>query len=99
MKRIYILLFISFLFSQEKSLERASSALRAGMFQEALIHISESVAKNPKNPEVYKVKGLLHEALDEKKDAIISWEKCIKYSKNKRLKKEAQVHLKNLKID
>jgi Flp pilus assembly protein TadD len=99
MKKRYLLLFICSLFAQENNLIKASSALRAGMFQEALMHISNSMMKNPKNSEVYKIKGLLHEALDEKENAIISWKDCIKYSKDERLNKEAKIHLKNLLID
>ena len=49
MKKRYLLLFICSLFAQENNLIKASSALRAGMFQEALMHISNSMMKNPKN--------------------------------------------------
>ena len=55
---------------------------------------------NPTDSQIYKIEGLLHEALGNYKEAIKSWENCLKYSKGKqRLIKEAKNHLKNLLID
>ena len=48
------------------------------------------------NPEVFRLKALLHEALDEENEALTAWKNCLTYSKNKLLKEEATVHIQSL---
>ena len=62
----------------------------------ALKYVIDAQKLEPFNPDVYRMKALLHESLGEQKKAIKAWEKCIQYSKSKEIKSEAQIHLKNL---
>ena len=48
------------------------------------------------NPDIYRMKALLHEALDEPNHALIAWQYCLKYSKNGILSSEAKVHIQSL---
>ena len=101
MNKLLFLMILTILHGyQINHLHSASLALRSGMYEEALVHIYESKKTNPTDAQIYKIEGLLHEALGNYKEAIQSWENCLKYSKGKqRLIKEAKNHLKNLLID
>ena len=64
------------------------------------IIVTESKIKNPTDPQIYKIEGLLHETLGNNKKAIQSWKNCLKYSKGEqKLIEESKNHLKNLLID
>jgi hypothetical protein len=66
MKILNVIIFIGVLYADSSdSLLKASAALNAGMFEEALIHVSEAQKQEPTNPDVHQLKALLHEALDE----------------------------------
>ena len=85
---------------QNDHLHNASLALRSGLYEEALVHIYDSKKINPTDAQIYKIEGLLHEALGNNKKAIQSWKNCLKYSKNKqKLIEESKNHLKNLLIE
>lgn len=101
MKIILFLVLLNFLSAyQNKYLQNASLALRSGLYEEALLHINDSKKIDPINPEIYKIEGLLHEALGNRKEAIQAWKNCLKHSKKRReLVKESKNHLKNLLID
>ena len=87
-------LFLSFSFSQEKNhLHRAISAMEIGLFDESLKQLKKALATDPTNAQIYKLKALLHEALNDNKNAIISWNNCIKYSTDKNMINEAEIHL------
>ena len=86
--------FLSFSFGQQKNhLHRAISAMEIGLFDESLKQLKKASKKDPTNAQIYKLKALLYEALNDNENAIISWNKCIKYSKNKDMIKEAKIHL------
>jgi len=89
--------FLSFSFSQQKDhLHRAISAMEIGFFDEALKQLHKASKTDPTNAQIYKLKALLYEALNDNQNAIISWNKCIKYSKDKNMTNEANIHLEYL---
>ena len=86
--------FLSFSFGQQKNhLHRAISAMEIGLFDESLKQLNKASKTDPTNAQIYKLKALLYEALNDRENAIISWNKCIKYSKNKDMINEAKIHL------
>ena len=82
--------------NDSNSLFMATAALNAGMYEEALIHINKAKINDPTSSEVYQMKALLHEALDQPKKALAAWNNCLKYSKNKKVKKQAKNHIRIL---
>ena len=56
---------------------QASDAINAGSYKNALEYVIIAQKLEPLNPDVYRMKALLHESLGDPKKAIISWEKCI----------------------
>ena len=89
--------FLSFSFSQQKDhLHRAISAMEIGLFDESLKQLNKALKIDPTNAQIYKLKALLYEALNDNQNAIISWNKCIKYSKDKNMTNEANIHLEYL---
>ena len=101
-KQIFPLIFLSIFFlslsfgQQENHLHRAISAMEIGLFDESLKQLNKALKTDPKNAQLYKLKALLYEALKDNENAIISWNKCIKYSKNKDMINEAKIHLDHL---
>ena len=101
-KHIFPLIFLStfvlsFSFSQQKDhLHRAISAMEIGLFDESLKQLNKALKTDPTNAQIYKLKALLYEALNDNQNAIISWNKCIKYSKDKNMTNEANIHLEYL---
>tara|TARA_B100000609_G_C16886160_1_gene267305 strand:+ start:192 stop:524 length:333 start_codon:yes stop_codon:yes gene_type:complete len=86
--------FLNFSFSQQKNhLQRALSAMEIGLFDESLEQLNKALKTDPTNAQIFKLKALLYEALNDNENAIISWDKCIKYSKDKNMTKEAKIHL------
>ncbi len=97
MKILNVIIFIGVLYADSSdSLLKASAALNAGMFVEALLHIKKAQSESPTSPDVHQMKALLHEALHEPKEALGSWKKCLKYSKDKKVKREAKIHIRIL---
>ena len=98
-KQILPLIFLSTFFlsltfgQQENHLHRAISAMEIGLFDESLKQLNKALKTDPTNAQIYKLKALLYEALKDNENAIISWNKCIKYSKNKDMINEAKIHL------
>ena len=78
-------------------LKEAISAMEAGLFKEALKQLDIARVKEPNNAEVYKLKALLYEAINENNNAISAWSNCIKNTKDKNLIREAKIHLAHLK--
>ena len=101
-KQIFPLIFLStcllsFSFGQQKNhLHRAISAMEIGLFDESLKQLNKALKTDPTNAQIYKLKALLYEALKDNENAIISWNKCIKYSKNRDMINEAKIHLEYL---
>ena len=93
MNKIILIIILNILYGfQNDHLHNASLALKSGMYKDALVYVSISKKINPLDPNIYKIEGLLHEALGNREEAIQSWKNCLKYLKiNKNL-------LKNLKI-
>ena len=95
----FLLIFLStFILSssfgqQRNHLHRAISAMEIGLFDESLKQLNKALKTDPTNAQIYKLKALLYEALNDKENAIISWNKCIKYSKDKNITNEAKIHL------
>ena len=97
MKKIIIPLFISFLFSMNNNLlTKATEAIKNNNYKEALIHINKAQNENLKNPDLYRLKGLIYEMLDEPKKAKKAWKKCLKYSTDKNMINEAKIHIQTL---
>ena len=89
--------FLNFSFAQQKNhLHRAISAMEIGLFDESLKQLNKALETDPTNAQIFKLKALLYEALNDYKNAIISWNKCIKYSKDKNMTIEAKIHLEYL---
>ena len=100
MKIFYPIFFVTIICAQNSnSIIQATAALNAGMFEEALIHIKEAEKEYPTSPSVYQMKALLHEALSQPKEALEAWKNCLKYSKDKKVKKQAKNHIKVLSYD
>ena len=85
MQKIITILFITLsillepIYSQSGTyLEEAISAMEAGLFKEALKQLDIARVKEPNNAEVYKLKALLYEAINENNNAISAWRNCIK---------------------
>ena len=104
LKKIITILFITFsillkpIYSQSGVyLKEAISAMEAGLFKEALKQLDIAKVKEPNNAEVYKLKALLYEAINENNNAISAWNNCIKNTKDKNLIREAKIHLAYLK--
>ena len=102
-KKIITILFITFTIFLEPIypqsgiyLKEAISAMEAGLFKEALKQLDIARVKEPNNAEVYKLKALLYEAINENNNAISAWNNCIKNTKNKNLISEAKIHLDHL---
>ena len=86
--------FLNFSFAQQKNhLHRAISAMEIGLFDESLNQLNKALKTDPTNAQIFKLKALLYEALSDNENAIISWNKCIKYSKDKNITNEAKIHL------
>ena len=96
-KLIYLLINIMLIGNQIDPLIQASDAINAGLYENALKYVITAQELEPLNPDVYRMKALLHESLGEPKKAILAWKKCILHSKNKEIISEAQIHLNNLK--
>ena len=100
MKIFYLTFFVTIIFAQNSnSIMQATAALNAGMYEEALVHIKEAEKEDPTSPNVYQMKALLHEALSQPKEALEAWKNCLKYSKEKRVKKQAKNHIKILSYE
>jgi len=85
---------LSFSFGQQKNhLHRAISAMEIGLFDESLEQLNKALKIDPTNAQIYKLKALLYEALNDNENAIISWKKCIKHSRDKNTTTEANIHL------
>ena len=78
-------------------LKEAISAMEAGLFKEALKQLDIARIKEPNNAEVYKLKALLYEAINENNNAISAWKNCIRNTTNKNLILEAKIHIDHLK--
>ena len=103
MQKFITILFITFsifikpLYAQSGTyLKEAIVAMEAGLFKEALKQLDIARVKEPDNAEVYKLKALLYEAINENNNAISAWNNCIKNTKNKNLIREAKIHLDHL---
>ena len=97
MRLLSLLLIMGFIGADDSSaLSKASAALNAGLFEDALKHISVAQKEDPKNAEMHRMKAFLHEALDDPKNALESWKACLKHSKDKNISREAKIHIKNL---
>ena len=98
-KHIFQLIFLSTLLlshsfgQQEHHLHRAISAMEIGLFDESLEQLNKALKTDHTNAQIFKLKALLYEALNDNEGAINSWNKCIKYSKDKNMINEAKIHL------
>ena len=100
MKVFYLTFFVTVLFAQSSnSIMKATAALNAGMYEEALAHIKEAEKEDSTSPNVYQMKALLHEALSQPQEALEAWKSCLKYSKDKKVKKQAKNHIKVLSYE
>ena len=100
MKILWLLsLFSAINANDSNSLFMATAALNAGMYDEALMHINKAKVEDPTSSEVYQMKALLHEALDQPKKALVAWNNCLRYSKSKKVKKQAKNHISILSED
>ena len=97
MKFISFLLAANILFSTpDDPLMKAASAMKAGLYRNALSHVVEAQTMDQTNPEVFRLKALLHEALDEPDEALSAWKNCLKHSRDELLIEEATVHIQSL---
>ena len=100
MKIFYLTFFVTIINAQNpNSIMQATAALNAGMYEEALTHIKKAKREDPTNPNIYQMKALLHEALGQPKEALEAWKSCLKYSKEKKVKKQAKNHIKILSYE
>ena len=97
MKKVFAILFISFLLSNDIDLlSKATRAIEDKKYKEALIHINMAEPNNQKNPDFFRLKALIYEMLEEPGRAKKAWKKCYKYSRDTNMKREAKIHIINL---
>jgi len=97
MKKLIIGFLIVFLNATDNNLlTKAVNAMKQGNYKEALDNINKANSENLKNPDIYRMKALIHETLDNKAKAKKAWKKCLKYSTDNNMKREAKIHIKNL---
>jgi|TARA_B110000438_G_C15626716_1_gene569055 Flp pilus assembly protein TadD len=97
MKKLIFISIFSLLYAIEhQPLVKASAALKAGMYKEALRHVTDAQKDAPTNSDVYRMQGLLHEAIDEPEQALRAWKRCLKFSKTQEMKNEANIHIQSL---
>ena len=76
-KQIFPLIFLSIFFlslsfgQQENHLHRAISAMEIGLFDESLKQLNKASKTDPTNVQIYKLKALLYEALNDNENAFI----------------------------
>ena len=100
MKIFYLTFFVATIYGQNSnSIMQATAALNAGMYEKALVHIKDAEEEDPTSPNLYRMKALLHEALNQPKEALEAWKSCLKYSKDKKVKKQAKNHIKVLSYE
>ena len=100
MKIFYLTFFVAIIYGQNSnSIMQATAALNAGMYEKALVHIKEAEEKDPTSPNIYQMKALLHEALNQPKEALEAWKSCLKFSKDKKVKRQAENHIKVLSYE
>ena len=99
-KIFYLTFFVTIIFAQNSnSIMQATAALNAGMYEKALVHIKDAEKEDPTSPNLYQMKALLHEALNQPKEALEAWKSCLKYSKDKKVKRQAKNHIKVLSYE
>ena len=97
MRIIPLILLIGILAAEsDDTLAKASKALKAGLYKDALSLVIEAHQSDQDNPEIFRLKALLHEALDEPNEALTAWKNCLKHSRDKLLTEEATVHIQSL---
>tara|TARA_B100000427_G_C15493604_1_gene588779 strand:- start:403 stop:708 length:306 start_codon:yes stop_codon:yes gene_type:complete len=97
MKKFTIIILISFLFGTDSDLlTKAILAIKNGDYKEALIHVNKAQNTNQKNPDLYRLEALIYEMLDKPIKAKIAWKKCLRYSKDKSMNREAKIHIQSL---
>ena len=97
MKKIFAILFISFLLANDIDLlSKATRAIKDKKYKEALLHINMAETSNQKNPDFFRLKALIYEMLEEPDQAKKAWKKCYKHSSDKNMKREAKIHIYNL---
>ena len=97
MKKVFAIIFISFLFSNDNDLLlKATRAMEDKKYKEAILYIIEAEESNQKNPDFFRLKALIYEMLDETGQAKKAWKKCFKFSKDTNMKREAKIHIQNL---
>ena len=100
MKIFYLTFFVAIIYGQNSNaIMQANAALNAGMYEKALVHIKEAEKEDPTSPNVYQMKALLHEALSQPQEALKAWKYCLKYSKDKKVKRQAKNHIKVLSYE
>ena len=100
MKIFYLTFFVATIYGQNSnSIMQATAALNAGMYEKALVHIKDAEEEDPTSPNLYQMKALLHEALNQPKEALEAWKSCLKYSKDKKVKRQAKNHIKVLSYE
>ena len=97
MKTFIIFFFYSILLATSgTALENAAAAMKTGLFREALNHVEVAQSQDHSNAEVYRLKALLHEALNEPNNAIQAWKSCLINTQNDLLINEAKIHIQSL---
>lgn len=68
-----------------------------GNFKNALSHLAIVISNDPTNPELFQLKGMLYESLNDDQNALQAWEECKRLSNNNSLILEANNHIQLLK--
>jgi tetratricopeptide (TPR) repeat protein len=72
------------------------AAMSRGEYQQALDYIDQALKADPKNAELYRLKGQLLETLKCPREAITAWKSCLANTRNDTLIREAKQHIDNL---
>ncbi len=97
MKKIFAILFISFLFGNDIDfLSKATRAIKDKKYKEAIIYLNRAENDDKKNPDLLRLKALTYEILGKPYQAKKAWKKCYKYSIDTNMRREAKIHIQNL---
>lgn len=73
-------------------------ALKQKNYSQALEWIDRALPQQSTNAELYRLKAQILEMMEEYKEALKAWETCSRLARDIKLKQEAALHIKRLKI-
>ncbi|MBT3590060.1 MAG: hypothetical protein HOK52_02330 [Candidatus Marinimicrobia bacterium] len=98
MKKLLLLGILStWISAQDSSLDKTFASMNKGDFKNALSYLEIVINNDSKNPELFQLKGMLYESLNDENNALQAWKECKRLSNNNSLILEANNHIQLLK--